>query len=57
MMIKDISSAQQVMPDWETYQRGLEALAVTLGSAKSNEDGPKKALTTNDLLVKVRSQQ
>ncbi|UKZ77861.1 hypothetical protein TrVFT333_005587 [Trichoderma virens FT-333] len=32
MMIKDIASAQQTIPDWETYQKGLEALAMALGS-------------------------
>ncbi|KAK4062634.1 uncharacterized protein Triagg1_9875 [Trichoderma aggressivum f. europaeum] len=52
MMIKDIASAQQTIPDWETYQKGLEALAMALGSVKGSEDGAKKALTINDLLVK-----
>ncbi|KAL7938941.1 hypothetical protein V8C35DRAFT_328821 [Trichoderma chlorosporum] len=52
MMIKDIASAQQTMPDWETYQKGLETLAMALGSAKDSEEGAKKALTINDLLVK-----
>ncbi|KAK1239664.1 hypothetical protein MKX07_001118 [Trichoderma sp. CBMAI-0711] len=52
MMIKDIASAQEAMPDWETYQKGLEALALALGSAKGSEEGTKKALTVNDLLVK-----
>lgn len=55
MMIKDIASAQQTIPDWETYQKGLEALAMALGSVKGSEDGAKKALTINDLLVKVFS--
>ncbi len=55
MMIKDIASAQQTIPDWETYQKGLEALAMALGSVKCSEDGAKKALTINDLLVKVFS--
>ncbi|OTA04214.1 hypothetical protein A9Z42_0047820 [Trichoderma parareesei] len=53
MMIKDIASAQEAMPDWETYQKGLEALALALGSAKGSEEGTKKALTVNDLLVKT----
>ncbi|RFU72294.1 round spore [Trichoderma arundinaceum] len=52
MMIKDIASAQQAIPEWETYQKGLEALAMALGSAKGSEEGAKKALTINDLLVK-----
>ncbi|KAH8130333.1 hypothetical protein FP744_10008965 [Trichoderma asperellum] len=52
MMIKDIGAAQQAMPNWETYQKGLEALAMALGSSKGSEEGVKKALTINDLLVK-----
>ncbi|PNP42943.1 hypothetical protein TGAMA5MH_05690 [Trichoderma gamsii] len=52
MMIKDIGTAQQAMPNWETYQKGLEALAMALGSSKGSEEGAKKALTINDLLVK-----
>ncbi|GFP52701.1 hypothetical protein TASIC1_0001085300 [Trichoderma asperellum] len=55
MMIKDIGAAQQAMPNWETYQKGLEALAMALGSSKGSEEGVKKALTINDLLVKVLS--
>lgn len=55
MMIKDIGTAQQAMPNWETYQKGLEALAMALGSSKGSEEGAKKALTINDLLVKVLS--
>lgn len=52
MMIKDVASVNETMPEWETYQKGLEALALTLGSAKSNEDKTKKSLTIGDLLVK-----
>lgn len=54
MMIKDVASVNETMPEWETYQKGLEALASTLGSAKSNGDRTKKSLTIGDLLVKVR---
>jgi hypothetical protein len=53
MMIKDIGATQQAMPNWETYQKGLETLAMALGSSRGSEEGAKKALTINDLLVKV----
>ncbi|KAL7942404.1 hypothetical protein V8C42DRAFT_360157 [Trichoderma barbatum] len=36
----------------KTYQKGLETLAMALGSVKGSEEGAKKALTINDLLVK-----
>ena len=53
LMIKDVASAHKTMPDWESYQRGLEALASTVSSAKRNEQSSKKSLTIGDLLVKV----
>ncbi|KAF7537888.1 hypothetical protein G7Z17_g12762 [Cylindrodendrum hubeiense] len=53
MMIKDVASAHRTMPEWETYQKGLEALASTLGSVRSRDDKSKKSLTIGDLLVKV----
>ncbi|KAM4059431.1 rhoGEF domain-containing protein [Hirsutella rhossiliensis] len=52
LMIKDVASANQAMPQWETYQKGLETLASILGSAKNADEKSKKALTMGDLLVK-----
>ncbi|XXG94565.1 ribosomal protein L36 [Hypoxylon texense] len=57
MMIKDVASAHRTMPEWETYQKGLEALASSLGAANHHLDHSKKSLTIGDLLVKVRSIQ
>lgn len=54
MMIKDVASAHRTMPEWETYQKGLEALASSLGAANHHLDDSKKSLTIGDLLVKVR---
>lgn len=54
MMTADIGSASSSMPDWELYQKGLEALASTVGPTKSNADTLKKSLTLSDLLMKVR---
>mgnify|MGYP006939845672 CR=1 FL=1 len=53
MMIKDVSSAGQAMPKWDSYQKGLEVLASILSADKSAKDKSKKALTIGDLLVKV----
>ncbi|GKT83011.1 rho guanyl nucleotide exchange factor [Colletotrichum tofieldiae] len=55
MMIKDVASAHRTMPQWDTYQRGIEALASSLGPASTHTDQSKKSLTIGDLLVKVRS--
>ncbi|KAI0176199.1 Dbl homology domain-containing protein [Hypoxylon sp. FL1284] len=52
MMIKDVASAHRTMPEWETYQKGLEALASSLGAANSFLDHSRKSLTISDLLVK-----
>lgn len=53
VMIRDLSSAYRTTPQWEVYQKGLEALASSLSSANFQRENPKKALTTGDLLVKV----
>ena len=53
LMIRDVASAHQILPQWETYQKGLEALAASLGSAHQHVDHSKKSLTIGDLLVKV----
>ncbi|KAI1341627.1 Dbl homology domain-containing protein [Xylariaceae sp. FL0016] len=52
MMIKDIASAHRTLPQWETYQKGLEALAASLGAVSHHLDHSRKSLTTGDLLVK-----
>jgi hypothetical protein len=54
MMIRDVATAHRIMPQWEAYQKGLEALAASLGSVHKHLDHSKKSLTLGDLLVKVR---
>lgn len=53
MMIKDVATTHRTMPQWETYQKGLEALASSLGSVNNHLDHSRKSLTIGDLLVKV----
>lgn len=53
MMTSDIASAHANMPEWESYQKGLEALAYTVASSKANADELKKSLSLADLLMKV----
>ncbi|KAH8198715.1 hypothetical protein TruAng_007128 [Truncatella angustata] len=52
MMIKDVAMTSRTMPQWETYQKGLEALAASLGSVNRQLDRSRKSLTIGDLLVK-----
>jgi len=54
MMIKDVASAYRTIPQWEIYQKGLEALASSLASINSQHDNSKKSLTIGDLLIKVQ---
>lgn len=53
IMLKDLANAYRTMPQWETFQRGLEALASSLASINSQQENARRALTVGDLLVKV----
>ena len=53
MMVKDLASARATIPQWDEYQRGLEALAATVSSANLSRGQPHRALVVGDLLVKV----
>ena len=53
LMIKDIAIIHRAMPEWDKYQKGLEALAASLCSTNNSEDPSRRALTVGDLLVKV----
>ncbi|KAL2885913.1 RhoGEF domain-containing protein [Ceratocystis lukuohia] len=52
IMTKDVAAAHRLMPQWDTYQKGLETLAMSLCSSISHENASRKALTIGDLLVK-----
>ncbi|KAI6250420.1 hypothetical protein HI914_01654 [Erysiphe necator] len=52
MMIKDIGTTHRTIPQWKTFQKGLEALASSLASISCQQDNTKKAMTIGDLLVK-----
>ncbi|KAI1631555.1 hypothetical protein F4809DRAFT_162956 [Biscogniauxia mediterranea] len=52
VMMKDVASTHRTLPQWETYQKGLEALAASLGCTNNHLDHSKKSLTIGDLLVK-----
>jgi hypothetical protein len=53
LMIKDVACTYRTIPQWEAYQKGLEALACSLVSMNNQHDKSKKSLTIGDLLVKV----
>ena len=53
MMVRDIASARGTLPQWDEYQKGLEALAASISSANINSGQPHKSNAVGDLLVKV----
>lgn len=53
MMVKDVASTYRTLPQWEVYQKGLEALAASLTSINSQHENFRKGLTVGDLLIKV----
>lgn len=53
LMVKDVASTYRTMPQWEAYQKGLEALAASLSSVNTQHERSKKSLTVGDLLIKV----
>lgn len=55
MMVKDVALTYKTLPQWEEYQKGLEALAASLESSNIQHGQPNKSLTVGDLLVKVRN--
>lgn len=53
MIRRDIAAAHQGFPEWEVHQKGVETLGFSVVSPKGQEGGSNKALTVNDLLIKV----
>jgi len=51
-MINDVTTTCRTMPQWESYQKGIEALALSLASIESQRHNPNKSMTLGDLLVK-----
>ncbi|KAI9730456.1 MAG: hypothetical protein M1818_008151 [Claussenomyces sp. TS43310] len=52
MLVKDVASTYRTIPQWDIYQKGLEALAASVASINNQKDHSKKSLTVGDLLVK-----
>jgi hypothetical protein len=53
MMLKDVTTASRTIPQWEVYQKGLEALGKSLSSHNHQHQNSKKSMTVGDLVVKV----
>lgn len=53
MMVQDMASTYSSIPNWNAYERGIEALANSLTSINGREANSRKGLTFGDLLIKV----
>jgi hypothetical protein len=53
-LVRDIASTHRTLPQWDAYQKGLEALAASLMSVNNRMENRHKSITVGDLLVKVR---
>lgn len=52
-----VASTSKAIPSWGAFERGIEALMNSLLPKKQTEEGKKKGLTLEDLLIKVRCMQ
>ena len=48
-----VAATSRSIPTWEAFERGIEALMNSLLPKKHPEEGKKKGLTLEDLLIKV----
>ena len=52
-MLQLVASTSRSIPNWWAFERGIEALMNSLLPKKAIDDGNKKGLTLEDLLIKV----
>ena len=48
-----VASASKAIPSWLAYERGIETLVNSLMPRSLTDEGNKKSLTLEDLLIKV----
>ncbi|KAI9822224.1 MAG: hypothetical protein M1832_003047 [Thelocarpon impressellum] len=53
MMIKDVASTYKAIPSWTAYEKGIEALAISITSINGRAASDRKSLTFGDLLIKA----
>ena len=53
-MLYDMTVTSKSIPNFQAYERGIEALANTLAPIESRVGNNRKGLTFGDLLIKVR---
>lgn len=53
-MLRNMAMLSKIIPNWSTYERGIEALVNSLFPRHGVLDRSKKGLTHEDLLIKVK---
>jgi RhoGEF domain len=52
MMVQEVSNSNKMVPHWQAYEAGMEALANSIASLDQRSNNGKKGLTAHDLLIK-----
>jgi RhoGEF domain len=52
MMVQELSNSNKMVPHWQSYEAGMEALANSIASLEQRSNNGKKGLTAHDLLIK-----
>ena len=53
-MLRNMAMLSKIIPNWSTYERGIEALVNSFFPQSGVLEGNKKGLTHEDLLIKVK---
>lgn len=52
IMIQEVAHSHKMVPEWPSYEAGMEALANSIASLNQRSNNGKKGLTAHDLLIK-----
>lgn len=52
IMIQEVANSHKMVPEWPSYEAGMEALANSIASLNQRSNAGKKGLTAHDLLIK-----
>jgi RhoGEF domain len=52
IMVQELASSYKMVPQWSSYEAGMEALANSIASLNERGNDNRKALTAGDLLIK-----
>ena len=53
LLTQDIAILRRSVPNWSMYDQGIEALSKSVASVESRKHEENKAMSMNDLMIKV----